>query len=610
MINAFSQLFGLLDIILLMIIYFTRNIYKSEENRIYGFLIIMSFIGQLLHISSYITIYNMEVMPLINKIVTKSYLVYLAIWVSAFFLYICAATYKILNKRNYLKELKEVSRLLLLFDIIVITLITILPTYCYVNGNIVYTHGASVNLIYMVSILYILISLTIFIYYYKEIKKVGLKKYIPLFIFMSVGVVVMIVQYMNPSLLLITSCETFITLLMYFTIENPDLKILNEFHKTREYAENSNNEKTAFLFNISSQVKEPANKINSLSKELLMSDDIDEIKLGLSKIKYSSNNLLEVINNVLDISDSERRNISIREKLYTPYNLFKSIESSTHLKLKEKDLEFKISYDKTIPSKLYGDSIRVKQIITTLLDNSIKYTSDGFIELSVNSVIKHDICRLIIAVEDSGAGISSDKIPTLFDKHKLYDDESLKNIDDTKMNLGMVKSLVDLIGGVIMVNSELGKWTKFTVIIDQKMPETTKSEVLKEIEKYDELYKNKKSLLLVLKDKKLQKQFLKKLRDYDINIDIVSNGEDCIKKVRNKNNYKLIMMEDGLEKLSCIDVYNKLKLFSPIPVVLFLRNANISVIKEYESKGFLEVEVLPLKEDQIETIMEKYNLDN
>ena len=125
-----------------------------------------------------------------------------------------------------------------------------------------------------------------------------------------------------------------------------------------------------------------------------------------------------------------------------------------------KKIECRFHFDKSIPEYLYGDSVRIKQIMGILLDNALRYTNDGFIEINVNSIIKYDICRLIITVDDSGQGISPEKINQLFDKEKIYSDKLLKNIDDTKSNLGVLKSIVNLMNGNVIVNSEIGKERK------------------------------------------------------------------------------------------------------------------------------------------------------
>ena len=602
MFNMYFQFFGLLDIILLTIVYFTKTTFKSEENKIYGWLIITSFIGQILHILSYITIYNMEYIPLINIIVTKSYLIYLVVWISLLFVYICIVTYKYSNQKGIKKKIRKISLYTLLIDVIVLILLMMLPTYCFRDSGVVYTYGASVNLIYLISIMYITISVLMFITHFKLIVKDGLKKYIPLFAFVLIGSVVMVIQYTNPSLLLITSCETFITFLMYFTIENPDLQMLKEFHKAREFADEINNEKTEFLFNMSNEIKNPIKNINLLSKDILSSSE--NTKKDALEISRLSSHLIQIVNNVLDITDLETRKIIIQGTKYNVSNLFQSINKQFESKLNE-EIKYNFKYDNSIPEYLYGDSIRIKQVMNILLDNAKTYTKNGFIDVNINSIIKHDICRLIITIEDSGIGMTLEEQEHLFDKEKIYSDETLKVIDDNQNNLGIAKSLVNLMNGSIMVSSEYGKGTIFTIVLDQKINQEEKSKQIQVVEKYEEIYINNDKILLVINNEDLSRKVNKFLKNYSSTVVEVTGGQACLEKLRNKEKYNVILMEEELEKLSCEDTLNKIK-DTPgykIPVIIMTKNKEFGSIEIYLEIGFKDIIYLPIKKDKfIETL--------
>ena len=602
MFNMYFQFFGLLDIILLTIVYFTKTTFKSEENKIYGWLIITSFIGQILHILSYITIYNMEYIPLINIIVTKSYLIYLVVWISLLFVYICIVTYKYSNQKGIKKKIRKISLYTLLIDVIVLILLMMLPTYCFRDSGVVYTYGASVNLIYLISIMYITISVLMFITHFKLIVKDGLKKYIPLFTFVLIGSIVMVIQYTNPSLLLITSCETFITFLMYFTIENPDLQMLKEFHKAREFADEINNEKTEFLFNMSNEIKNPIKNINLLSKDILSSSE--NTKKDALEISRLSSHLIQIVNNVLDITDLETRKIIIQGTKYNASNLFQSINKQFESKLNE-EIKYNFKYDNSIPEYLYGDSIRMKQVMNILLDNAKTYTKNGFIDVNINSIIKHDICRLIITIEDSGIGMTLEEQEHLFDKEKIYSDETLKVIDDNQNNLGIAKSLVNLMNGSIMVSSEYGKGTIFTIVLDQKINQEEKSKQIQVVEKYEEIYINNDKILLVINNEDLSRKVNKFLKNYSSTVVEVTGGQACLEKLRNKEKYNVILMEEELEKLSCEDTLNKIK-DTPgykIPVIIMTKNKEFGSKERYLEKGFKDIIYLPIKKDKfIETL--------
>lgn len=589
---------ALLIAVLLVIIYFTKRNMINKETKIYSRMLIINLIYSILALVTFIfaktigTVFIIEILQKVYMISMIALTVYMILY---------NAVISNFNK----KTIKKINIAMLISFTIFSLLILITPLNVINYGEIIDGNGLSYDITLLATILYLIIIVISTIYVFVKNKNVFSKDipFVVLIIFYIIGI---IIRNYFPHIMFENFFFSFMLLIMYFTIENPDLKMLEEFHKTKEFAENSNNEKATFLFNMSNWVKVPTNKINALSKELLMSDDIDEIKFGLTKIKNNSNELLDVINNVLNISNTERRSINIIEKEYTPATLFKKLEATTKLKLKEKNVEFKMNYDTTIPEKLYGDSIRIKQIMMSLLDNSVKYTEKGHIELSINSVVRYDKCRLIITLEDSGMGIKSEQIEKLFDKSKLYTDEYLKEIDDTQMNLSMVKSLVDLIGGVIMVNSEPGKGTKFTITLDQRIANSTKSKIIKEVEKYEKSL-SKKSILLILKGKRIEKQLLNILDDYELKIDVIHTKEEFSRK--HKKKYDLIITEEKLDKFNCMDIYNKINGLN-IPTILLLNKADIVTIKTYQKIGFNEVELLPLKQGQIESILEKYKLND
>ena len=369
--SIYFQSLSLIYIILLIIIYFTKKHLSSIENTIFSILIVINCIGLILDIASIFTIINMDSLPLINVIITKLYLIYLLTWISLLTLYIYTISFKDNgNNKSFNNKFKIVLKFEIIMYIISVIIVFALPLYYFYQDNIIYSYGPSSIFLYVISSLYILSWIYCMIKNFKNIKN---KKYLPMFAYMTIGIVVIIIQGSNPSVLLMTSMESFIVFLMYFTIENPDLQMLKEFHKAREFAEESNKEKTEFLFNISNQIKTPINKIIETSEKALNKNDVIEIKNDVRTIKGNSNNLLNLVNNVLDISDEEIRQIEIRGNKYNIKRLFETINKKYEKNIK---VEYRFKYDNSIPEYLYGDSMRIKQIMNILLENAIEYTKE------------------------------------------------------------------------------------------------------------------------------------------------------------------------------------------------------------------------------------------
>ena len=243
--NAFFTICSLIYIILLMIVFFLRKKIFKLENKIYSVLIISNFIGLIMELFSYILLVkDIDVTSVFYTSLTKCIICYYLIWISLFTLYVYVISR---NEKEIKDNFYSIWNKFLFMEAFLIIAILVLPIKFNLNENI-YPYGMCIYTMYFISSICILIMLIIMI---KNIKNIMRKKFIPLFSFLILGIFVMTLQALFPSVILLTSCETFITFLMYFTIENPDLQMLKEFHKARELAEESNKEKTEFLFNIS-----------------------------------------------------------------------------------------------------------------------------------------------------------------------------------------------------------------------------------------------------------------------------------------------------------------------------------------------------------------------
>lgn len=588
--------------IMVYITYCTKKKLNNIENKIYKFLLTISLVGLLLELGCCFFVSHKDIsliFTVLNVIINKTFLIYMLTWILVFTLYIVLISF-FEDKKTIVKNKKKILSILGLSYFILTILLLILPTYYYYDGTYTYSFGPSTNLVVIAGGITILLD---FYCLFKNYKQVSKKKYYPLFVLVLLMVFALVLRSINPGLIFINSVFAFITVLMYFTIENPDIQMLGEIYKAKEYAENSNNEKSIFLFKVTSRLREPLGQINRLSKEALMENDVDLLKETLRKIKYHSNDSLALVNDVLDISELEHRKIPVGNHKYQPSHLCKALASTTKIWLKEKNIEFRFTYDQSIPEYLIGDSIRIKQIISTLLENASNHTENGFIEFNVNSIKKHDVCRLIFVVEDSGIGMSTDQVNHLFDK-KIEE-----KIDDGQRNLKFIKTLIDLIGGTITVNSELEKGSKFMVVIDQKIPDEKKTKVSQAVEQYkNSLHKNR--ILIVTTNELIKKKIQALLKKIDIQYDIVETGQECLEKMRRKESYQLILIDEVLPKLSSVHTFEKLKIEGvPIPVVLMTERQDIETKDTYIKIGFSDTILVPIHKEEIKKILEKYHLN-
>ena len=606
--SIFFQICSLFYISLLLIIYFSKKRLGTVENKIYIILAVTNLIGLILDISSVYTISNMSQYPILNKFVSKAYLVYLLSWMFLFTIYVFIISTNKKNDKNktelHLSDYKNKVYPATILYFIFLILTIILPLYYKDNGNVIYSYGPSTNLLYFVSGLCIFTWLICLLLNFKQIKQ---KKYVPIFAFLIIGTLVTIIQGAHPEYLLMTSMETFITFLMYFTIENPDMKLINELNIAKDQAVKANNAKSEFLSSMSHEIRTPLNAIVGFSQALSEEDINDNAKDEVKDIMMASNSLLELVNGILDISKIESGKIEIVNTEYQFKNIYDELVILAKARMGDKPLDFRCHYDEDIPPVLYGDYTRVKQVILNILTNAVKYTREGYIDFSVSSVRKDDICRLIISVEDSGIGIKQENIPKLFTKFERLDLEKNITIEGTGLGLAITKKLVELMNGTIVVQSIYGKGSKFTIAIDQRVVHKEVVVEKSEEKKVSEVHAEGRKVLIVDDNKINLKVASRLLENYKLDITTVESGALCIDKV-NSNTYDLILMDDMMPNMSGVETLHKLKEIDGFttPVVALTANAVPGMKEKYLNDGFDDYLAKPINRDELNNIVAKY----
>ena len=592
-------LVSLIFILILNIVYFSKKRADLEENKPYKVILISSLIvatiATVIHIicsantfesivNNYYTLLNY-----LNKILSALF----SVIFSSLFFYTLLITYDKVRKNP-----KKISTILIIANI-VFSVIMLFTNIELVDAKVATNvTGATTMLGYaMVAIMLtcsLLVALT-------NIKKLD-KRYLPIFIVFLLLVILYFFSLLIPGMIIYDLILALMCYIMYFTIENPDMKMLDEVHKAKVISDNANEEKTLFLYNMTNEIRGITKDIDKETDNILDETDnkkidVEEINNSARNIKGSTAKFTTMTNEILDISSIDSASVRIYNEKYNIKRLLKELVGIYKPKAQNKNLDFRVSIASDIPEYLYGDGINLKKVLTIILDNSIKYTNNGYIEFNINTIIKGDIARLIISVEDSGIGMKAEDINKIFTKkQEREDNHNLNN------NLYNAKRLITLMNGTIVPSSSYGSGTTIKIILDQKY-----DTIDTDINKYDNIY-DKKKVLLIDDSPSSEKLFNKILSGTNIELTSVKLGKEGLEKIRNKEKYDLILLDEELEPQNGHIIMRKL---------LEIRNFNIKVIlltkdnkydydDSYLQEGFTDYIIKSSDKEEILNKMNKY----
>ena len=551
----FLILYALILSITLNIMYFIRKHINSNEAKIFSKILFSNLLGLMLELMCIYMSNKFSPTSLPAIIFTRAYLIYLITYLLFMTLYnyvLCYTTEK-QKKLEHYKKLRNIS-----YTIYAVCVVVCMALPLQTEKG--YAIGPAVNFVYLCSTICINVW---FIPMIKNRKIIEHKKFVPLYIFILLIIIVAIIQRIYPQATLITIVEFLIVFIMYHTIENPDMKMLDEVHKAKVISDNANEEKTLFLYNMTNEIRGITKDIDRETDNILDETDnkkidIEEINNSARNIKGSTAKFTTMTNEILDISSIDSASVRIYNEKYNIKRLLKELVGIYKPKAQNKNLDFRVSIASDIPEYLYGDGINLKKVLTIILDNSIKYTNNGYIEFNINTIIKGDIARLIISVEDSGIGMKAEDINKIFTKkQEREDNHNLNN------NLYNAKRLITLMNGTIVPSSSYGSGTTIKIILDQKY-----DTIDTDINKYNNIY-DKKKVLLIDDSPSSEKLFNKILSETNIELTSVKLGKEGLEKIRNKEKYDLILLDEELEPQNGHIIMRKL---------LEIRNFNIKVI--------------------------------
>lgn len=567
------------------IVYFSKNRINNSENAVYEKLLSITPIGLLLEIGCNVTaIYKMN--ELVSSIISRIYLIFILVWLTTFTLYILTITK---YKGDKLTEYKnsKIRKSIIIGSIFSTLLLIFLPIDFILEKNSAYLGGMGIVFLLAITFLLIILDFILFIKYFKNMT---FREKVPMLLLLLLIGGLLLVNNIAPEIQIISSSFALITVIMYFTIENPDKKLLEEIHMSKKIADAANEDKSMLIYNMMNEVKSIASDINKSSEVILNSNNLEENRFFAREIISSNNKLYSMANNIYNIDVIDDINVKTVKNKYNIKLLLKEVISKNKELFEDKDISFRFNIDSNLPNTLYGDSINLKNVLNTIIGNSYKYTDKGYVELSVNAIFKKDIVRLIIKIEDSGIGIKAEDLDKCLNK----------NTKDQNSLYGARKT-INIMGGNLLISSEYNKGTIVTIILDQKIYTNNNKD------NYDNYVNNKK--ILIIDDNNSSIKLISKILDkHNILYDSSNLGKEALDRIRKGDKYDLILLDEDMPYMNGISVMNK---FSKIKgfgtkVILLTKNSNIIYDDIYKDSGFSDYIIKPIDKDDLMNKINKY----
>ena len=383
---------------------------------------------------------------------------------------------------------------------------------------------------------------------------------------------------------------------------------LKSLHKTMDSLEATSRYKSEFLARMSHEIRTPMNAILGMSELALREQTLESTREHIFTIKKSGTNLLSIINDILDFAKIESGKLEIIPTDYLFSSLIGDVTNIIKIKMLESRLEFRMDIDNQIPTALFGDEARIRQVVLNILNNAIKYTSVGFVSLTARGVlVDADNLVLTIEVADSGRGIKEEDIAVLFKDFTQFDQEKNKGIEGTGLGLAITQNLVTAMGGNISVRSEYGKGSTFTIALPQGI---SHKETFDD-EKTALLFEAPNVRVLVVDDVMINRTVAKGLLSmYEIQVHLCASGEEAIETVQTEE-YDIVFMDhmmpgmDGIETTAAIRNLEGER-FQKLPIVALTANAIAGVEEMFLMHGFNDYLSKPINTRKLNAILVKW----
>lgn len=609
--TIFLSIASMLYMIMVAIVYFTKEKVNTSENKIFSKLVLISLASLFSEI--YITFIPIDMKIPLFVISLKVYLILCVLWLSYFMEYVFIITRNNENKLliNYKKAYKKTYIKFWIITAFVVIAIILLPISFYNENGMKYSYGPSVNVVFGLSALYMIIM---FIYIIKNLKYLKNKGYMPIIFFVVLLSIVAIVQKLYPNLLLANTCFALITTLMYYTIENPDIKIAKELAFSKMIAEESRDRTLNTLNEISDELKNSFSKLQTFGYKKVNYQDLDEVSKELKYIKKYNIDFVDRATGLLEIGKIESGSLTLSEKEYDSSELLEELRKMFFYDKKNKQINVLTEFENKVPSVLYGDKTKVEKLVLSVYDYILDIIDKDDLTIKMDSITvgRFSKIKFHFITQDSNL----DKY--IYEKKQSYDLKVnyLNELEfyDTKENVKYDKilKLASLLNAKLNVSKDDYGRKDLTLSIRQRiidpyvMVEQKEENKGLKVRYFDA---SDKRILIVHKNNIRLKELLLLLRPYKSDIDVVSSINDMKIKLSDNKTYDMVIIDDTIyNNEKGFETIKSIKSFSgyDIKLVILAADDRVNNCEVYIEEGFDEYIIKPINKKNINYIMKKY----
>ena len=609
------EIFCFLVLVFISLMFYVRlgNDANSPMHTIFGRLVNLSMISILFELGASLALERRNrLTPMLLIIILMAY--HISLLAVLYFAYLY--TRKLINN-----DLSDKLRISGYSDWIVggvLIIAAVLPViFVRIDGENV-TFNKAVLIVYGMLLSYELYIMTLFILKWKHVNP--RRRRIIALAYICQGTCLM-VQVFNRHKYITGLAVVVAVLSFYMTLDNADVRLVEQLSSEKEKADQANKSKSDFIANVSHEIRTPINAVLGMDEMILRETKEEATRQYAFDIKSAATTLHGIINEILDMSKMETGRMDIVPVNYNMRSLINDTINMIKLKSDAKNLELKVSADPKIPAGYVGDEVRIKQILTNILSNSVKYTEEGSISLDITgerSETEDNKEILHFVIKDTGIGMRPEDVKKITEDYSRFDSEKNRNVEGTGLGMNITTKLLSRMGATLNIESEYGSGTTMSFDLEQEIWDASElgdyanaNYVLAENYVYEQSFEAPECKVLVVDDNAVnRKVFRGLLRKTKLNIDEADSGESCLNMVR-KNKYDIIFMDHMMPEMDGIETFHALKelpdnMSKDAPCIMLTANAVSGAKELYFEEGFDDFIAKPIVPDELEKLIKKY----